>query len=132
MDYKNTAIGCLPEDRPERIARGLFASRSATRLDVSHLYNIKIFFKIKNQILIEFLNFIHLHKILIRRTQAIDRKEGQDKRNGRKRRSSDETSSAVVTYKNILPTTLSKRSVGFWTRHSLQNPTTLYVDTLLH
>ena len=47
MDYKNAVIGCLPEDRPERIARGLFASRSATRLDVSQLYNIKIFFKIK-------------------------------------------------------------------------------------
>ncbi len=112
MDYQNTVIGCLPEDRPERIARFLFASRSATRRDVSQLYNFKNFFKNKRINFIKFLKIIHLHKILIRREQAIDRKEGPDKKNGRRKRSSDETSSAVVTYKNILPTTLSKKARG--------------------
>ena len=101
MDYKNTVIGCLPEDRPERIARCLFASRSATKLDVLQRYKIKRSLNKRIKNFIKFLKIIHLHKILIRREQAIDRKEGPDKKNGRRKRRSDETSSAVVTYKNL-------------------------------
>ena len=74
-------IGCVPEDRPERIARCLFASRSATRPDVSQFYILKLFFKNK-RIKIYWISEVYPFTQNSNSASASDRQEGRTRQKG--------------------------------------------------